>query len=114
VERSTTLAIAAFEREQSWQDGVLAGLETLLLFLDSEPLLARICLADALAGPPAALELRSLLFALLAPLLARAQLPSDEQPSPLTSTAVIASVAGILQEQFVHAREPMFMGSSAS
>jgi AcrR family transcriptional regulator len=112
MERSMTLAIAAFEREQSWQDGVLAGLEALLLFLDSEPLLARVCLVDALAGSPAVLELRSRLFACLVPLLdgARSQLPAEEQPSPLTSTAVIASVAGILQEQFVHFPEPIFIG----
>jgi len=82
------------------------------VFLDSEPALARFCLVDALAGPPAALELRACLLAHLRPLVDRARehLRVEEQPSSLTATATIASVTGILQEQFVRARRPVFVG----
>jgi AcrR family transcriptional regulator len=112
LERSTALVVAAFEGETSWQDGVLAGLEALLVFLDSEPLLARVCLVDALAGPHEAAELRARLLASSRPLLdrGREQLAPEHQPSPLTATATIALVAGILQEQFVERREPVFIG----
>ena len=112
MERSTALVIAAFEREQSWQDGVLAGLEALLMFLDSELILARVCLVEALAGPRAALELRARLFASLTPLLERARkdIPAEEQPPSLTAAATIASVAGILQEQYLRTPEPVFIG----
>jgi hypothetical protein len=55
--RSRALMVEAFERESSWEDGVFAGLEALLVFLDAEPALARVCLVEALAGPPVALRL---------------------------------------------------------
>jgi AcrR family transcriptional regulator len=112
LERSTTLVIAAFEREASWEDGVLAGLEALLVFLDSEPALARVCLVEAHGGPPAAMELRARLLAVLTPLLERARerLAVEEQPPSLTAAATIAAVAGILQEQLVVVREPVFVG----
>jgi hypothetical protein len=91
---------------------VLAGLEALLVFLDCEPVLARVCLVEALAGPRDALELRRRLFASLEPLLERAreQLAPEQQPSPLTAAATIALVAGVLQERLVEDREPTFVG----
>ncbi len=110
MERSTRLVIEAFEAGASWPDGVLAGLEALLVFLDSEPVLARVCLVEALAGPREAAELRARLFALLKPLLdrGRERLAPKQQPSQLTARATIALVAGILQEQFVEG-EPVFI-----
>jgi AcrR family transcriptional regulator len=112
LERSTALIIAAFERETSWEDGIFASLETLLVFLDSEPVLARMCVIEALSGPPAALECRARSLASLTPLLERARerLAAEEQPPSLTATATIAAVAGILQEQFAIARDPVFVG----
>jgi AcrR family transcriptional regulator len=110
MDRSMAPAIEAFEAEASWQDGVLAGLEALLVFLDSEPGLARVCLVEALAGPCEAAELRARLLALLKPLLdrAREQLTFEQQPSQLTATATIALVAGVLQYQFVGGGKPAF------
>ncbi len=109
--RSMTLVIEAFEAEASWRDGVLAGLEALLVFLDSEPVLARVCLVEALAGPREAAELRARLFASLKPLLdrGREQLAAEQQPSRLAATATIALVVGVLQEQFVVSEEPAFI-----
>jgi AcrR family transcriptional regulator len=111
LERSTGLVIEAFEAEASWQDGVLAGLEALLVFLDSEPALARVCLIEVLAGPRRAAELRARLFALLSPLLdrARGQLAPERQPSKLTAAATVALVAGVLQERLVEKPEPVFI-----
>jgi AcrR family transcriptional regulator len=111
TERSTSLVIEAFEAEASWQDGVLAALEALLVFLDLEPVLARVCLIEALAGPGEAAELRARLLALLRPLLdrGRGQLAPERQPSKLTATATVALVAGVLQEQFVEKAEPVFI-----
>lgn len=112
LERSTALVIEAFGRESSWEDGVLAGLEALLVFLDSEPQLARVCLVEALGGPPTALELRARLLASLTPLLegGREQLTAEQQPSSLTAPATIAAVASILQEHLLQTQEPEFVG----
>ncbi|HTA96334.1 MAG TPA: hypothetical protein VK730_01675 [Solirubrobacteraceae bacterium] len=99
LEHSTALILAAFEREALWEDGVLAGLEALLVFLDCEPAFAEVCLVEALSGPPAALEFRARLLAVLIPLLERARerLAVEDQPSSFTAQASIAAVAGILR-----------------
>lgn len=111
MERSIALVIEAFEREVCWQDGVLAGLQALLVFLDSEPQLARVCLVEALGGPPAALELRTRLLAFLTRLLERAreQLAEEQQPSSLIAPATIAAVAGILQDHLLQTPDPVFV-----
>ncbi len=111
IGRSTTLVIEAFEAELSWQDGVLAGLEALLVFLDSELVLARVCLVEALAGPPEAAELRARLFAALRPLLdrAREQLAPEQQPQKLAAAATIALVIGVLQEHLLASEQPTFI-----
>lgn len=112
MDRSMTLVIEAFDAEASWQDRVLAGLEALLMFLDSEPVLARVCLVEVQAGLPEAMNLRARLFAVLRPLLdcGREQLAFEKQPPNLAAAATIALVVGVLQEQFVEKRDPEFIG----
>ena len=101
----------AFEREPSWRSSILAGLEALLVLLDSEPALARVCLVDALAGPPAALELRAQLLHPLVGLVDRARdtLPSGAQPLPVTGEATVVAVAGILHARLVSLKAPPFI-----
>lgn len=110
--RCTVLIVEAFEAEMSWLDGVLAGLEALLVFLDREPELARVCLVESLAAPPATLKRRLDLLAPLKPLVdgAREQLSSDEQPIPLVAEATIASLVGILHARLVAGEAPPFIG----
>jgi AcrR family transcriptional regulator len=109
--RSVNLVRDAFESEQSWGAGVLAGLEALLTFLDSEPLLARVCLVEALAGPSAAIERRAQLLEPLATLVdgAREMLPTDKQPPEATAEAAIALVAGVLHTRLVTGQAPPFI-----
>ncbi|MGA9314479.1 MAG: TetR/AcrR family transcriptional regulator [Solirubrobacteraceae bacterium] len=109
--RSTALMVEAFEREPVWQDGVLAALEALLVFLDTEPASARVCLVESLAGPPSALLLRASMLEQLDPLVDRGRdlLSADQQPSAMTAGATIASVAGILHAQLVAGSAPPFV-----
>jgi AcrR family transcriptional regulator len=102
----------AFERETLWRSSVLAGLEALLVLLDSEPALARVCLVDALAGPPAALEHRAKLLEPLVSLVdgVRETLPADRQPPAVTAEAAVVSVAGILHARLVSGQAPPFIG----
>ncbi len=66
VERE--LAAAGLE-SLGWRERVRGGLWTILSFLDAEPLLARICVVQALHGGPQALERREQLLARLAAVL---------------------------------------------
>lgn len=49
----------AFARNAEWPERVLAGLAALLVFLDGEPQLARVCLVEAFATSPAGLSARA-------------------------------------------------------
>jgi AcrR family transcriptional regulator len=112
VTRCTVLIIEAFKAETSWLDGVLAGLEALLVFLDREPELARVCLVESLAGSQATLERRLDLLESLKPLVdgVREQLPNDDQPIPSVAEATIASLTGILHARLVAGKAPPFVG----
>ncbi len=98
MRRATALISAALAADRPWQERALAGLAALLGFLDSDPLLARVCLVEALAAGPAALEYRvrelEVLKHLVDGVIAQAQ--AGRQASTLSAEAVVASVAGIL------------------
>jgi AcrR family transcriptional regulator len=110
--RSTALMAKAFAEEDSWQDGVLAALAALLESLDREPLLARVCLLEMLAGSPEVLEHRARELAALNPLVdvGRKQARANGEPVELAAEASVASVAGILHTRLVTGEAPPFIG----
>jgi AcrR family transcriptional regulator len=59
AERAGALAAQAYEGESNWRDGVRSGLLALLSFMDEEPVLARLCVVEALAAGPKALTARA-------------------------------------------------------
>ena len=112
TEWPANLIAEAFQGQTSWRSGVLAGLEALLVFLDAEPALARVCVIDALAGPQEALEHRAQLLQPLIALVdsARETLPQAKQPPPIMAEAVVSSVAGLLHARLVSGQAPPFIG----
>jgi AcrR family transcriptional regulator len=111
MRRSIVLISEAYDRSASWQEGMLAGLAALLAFLDSEPLLARVCLVDALAAGQSALEYRARELELLKHMVdaALARAPGGHNASELTAEAVVASVAGILHARLITGEAPPFI-----
>ncbi len=99
LERVSGLIWEAARRESCWQDGVLAGIETALVFLESEPALARACLLEVVASSAEERARRTKLFNDLAALIdtARAHLSLERQPPDLTAEAALMSVLGILR-----------------
>ncbi len=111
MRRSTALITNAFEREGSWPDRVLAGLIALLDFLDTEPLFARICLVEAHAAGPAALDQRARELATLTPLLdagSSRALRDGDLPSVIAE-ATVAAVTGLLRNRLVADEAPPFI-----
>jgi AcrR family transcriptional regulator len=110
--RSTALMAKAFAEKNNWEDGVLAALAALLESLDREPLLARVCLLEMLAGSPEVLEHRARELAALNPLVdvGRAQARGGVEPVELAAEASVASVAGILHTRLVTGEAPPFIG----
>lgn len=109
--RSIARIFEAFEREQEWLDAVPCALSALLTFLDSEPQLARVCVVEALAAGPRALQCRQRELATLMPLIeAGRQSGSVQLPPGLAVEGVIASVLGVLHARLVSGQAPPFIG----
>jgi AcrR family transcriptional regulator len=101
----------AFEREDSWTGGVVAGLEALLLFLDEDPVRARVCLLERAAVPPAELGQRAQTLERLGLILdarVRKELPPERQPPLATSEATVLSVLGLLRRRLLNGDAPPF------
>jgi AcrR family transcriptional regulator len=86
--------------QASWCERVRGGLRTILSFLDREPLLARVCVVQALRGGPRVLARREEIFARLARVLDGGREESSrEQISGLTGEGLVGAAFTI-----VHAR----------
>lgn len=109
--RATTLIDDAFALEPSWSASVLAGLEALLVFLDSEPVAARACLLETVRVSPEALESLSHMLERLRLLVdgGRGCLSLERQPPAATAEAVVASILGILRGRLLASDVPPFV-----
>jgi AcrR family transcriptional regulator len=97
-ERANELLAEAFERENRWQDRLRIALASLLVLLDSEPLLAQIWFVEALAAGRWALDRREHNIALLRSTIVERLWPTprEEQPEPLILAGITASVLGLI------------------
>src|SRR5947209_11904942 len=46
LEEARALALDAYEQQPQWRDGMRAGLARLLMFMDAEPSLAKLCVVE--------------------------------------------------------------------
>jgi AcrR family transcriptional regulator len=111
MRRTTALVAEAFAGNGPWQEKAVVALTALLSLLDSDPLLARVCLVEALAAGPAALELRARELEVFKHMVdvAAGQAPGGGRTSLLSAEAVVASVAGILHTRLVTRVAPPFV-----
>lgn len=111
MRRSTAVIAAALERGGGLPEQAVAGLVALLGFLDSDPPLARVCLVEALAAGPAALEYRARELEMLKHMVdaAAGAATGERQVSMMSAEAVVASVAGMLHTRMVTGEAPPFM-----
>jgi AcrR family transcriptional regulator len=89
----------AYAREPSWRDGVRAALASLLVFLDSEPQLARVCVVEALGAGTLVLERRAAVMRQLAGAL-RSGAPRARggacEPRMLTAEAILGGAFSVI------------------
>jgi AcrR family transcriptional regulator len=99
LEQAGVVVERAFEREDLWLDGVRAALAGMLVLLDSEPALGRVCIVETLGAGPVVLEHRErVVRAFRTLIVARIEREIAEVP-PLAAEGVTASVMGV-----IHAR----------
>jgi AcrR family transcriptional regulator len=88
----------AYEREDGWRDGIRAGLAELLVFLDEEPALAKLCLVEALGAGPRVLERRAELLEDLAEVVDRGRFVTSavREPPEVAAEGVVGAVLAVL------------------
>jgi AcrR family transcriptional regulator len=81
-----------------WRERVRGGLWAILSFLDAEPVLARICVVQALHGGPAVLERRERLLARLAVVLdeGRGEGPRGAECTLVTAEGLVGGALGVV------------------
>jgi AcrR family transcriptional regulator len=102
VARIAERVLPAYAGEKRWRERVRAALAALLDFLDEEPEVGRLCVVEALAAGPRALERRTRVVEAVKRAvdegrgeMNRARLPAREPPA-LTAEGVVGSVSSVL------------------
>jgi AcrR family transcriptional regulator len=99
--------LEAYGAPGSWRERTRAALWAMLVFFDAHPAAARLCVVEALAAGPRALEDRG---EVLAGLIAavdegRSELPKGvRQPAPLTADGVVGAVFSVIHARILQAQ----------
>jgi AcrR family transcriptional regulator len=103
MDRMARVMSDAFAVEDDWLDGLLGAEAAVLTYLDSEPVLARVLLVEALGAGAWALERRERNIGILRDLILEHWpiLASGGPFPPLAAVGVMASVLGIMQGHLV-------------
>jgi len=98
LSQARLLASEAYERESSWRDGIRAALARLLVFMDDEPALARLCVVEALGAGERVLERRAEVLDELAAVIDRGRVltNANREPPEVTAEGVLGAVFAVL------------------
>lgn len=112
VERAGETAIVAYEAEDRWVDRVRAGLESLLVFFDEEPELARVCVVHALAAGPQALARRAEVLDTLIEAVEEGCRPTRAgiQPPSLTAESVVGGALAVIHARLLESSPKRLAG----
>ncbi len=91
----------------AWRGRVRQGLWTILAFFDREPLLARVCVVQALSGGPEVLERREAILAQLTAVVdeGRKSPRAAVQCTPLTAEGLVGAAFGILYTRLLKGQQ---------
>jgi AcrR family transcriptional regulator len=92
------IAQEAYTAEANWRDGVRAALAKLLLFMDEEPGLAKLCIVEALGAGERVLERRAKVLDELAEVIdrGRSATNSAREPPEVTAEGVVGAIFAVL------------------
>ena len=116
LEQIRARVVEAFEQESSWREGVRAGLAALLVFIDEEPELARLCVVDALGGGPRVLEERARVLERLRDVIdaGRTAATVKREPPRVTAEGVIGAVFAVIHTRLLERNPEPYIGLHGS
>ena len=111
VSQVCALVEEACAHEPRWRESVRCGLARLLMFLDEEPALARICLVEAQSAGVKILERRAQLLRELADIvdLGRSATVAAREPADITAEGVVGAVFTVLHTRLLERSEQPFV-----
>ncbi len=104
VAQAARTVLSAYGEEVKWRERIRAGLLALLVFCEEQPSLARLCVVEALAAGPRALERRAevldqLLWAVEE---GRSERPSRvPEPPPLAAEGAVGAVLSVIHRRLI-------------
>jgi AcrR family transcriptional regulator len=111
LSQAARTVMPAYRGSGSWRERTRAALWALLVFFDGHPAAARLCVVEALAAGPRALERRQEVVQLLIAAVdeGRAEVPKgSRQPPPLTADGVVGAVLSVIHARLLGPRrEPL-------
>jgi AcrR family transcriptional regulator/DNA-binding MarR family transcriptional regulator len=99
--------LLAYDAPGGWRERIRGALGALLVFFDTHPALARLCVVEALAAGPAALERRKGVLAKLVEAVdeGRVEVPKgSRQPPPLTADGVVGAVLAVIHGRLLESK----------
>lgn len=92
------IAEEAYAGESSWREGVRTALARVLMFMDEEPGLARLCIVEALGAGERVLECRGKALDELAEVVdrGRAATNASREPPDVTAEGVVGAIFAVL------------------
>jgi AcrR family transcriptional regulator len=104
IARAAWVVLPAYRAQTRWCEQMRAGLLALLAFFEEEPLLAQLCIVQALAAGPRVLERRSEAIETIARAVdeGRSQSPTRlPDPSPLAAEAAVGAVLSVIHQRLL-------------
>jgi len=104
VAQAARSVLPAYEGEARWRERVRAALLALLVFFEEEPALARLCVVEALAAGPRALERRAQVLDQLLGAVdqGRVERPARvPEPSPLAAEGAVGAVLSVIHRRLL-------------
>jgi AcrR family transcriptional regulator len=96
--QASSIARDAYESESTWRDGIRAALARLLMFMDEEPGLAKLCVVEALGAGERVLDRRAKVLDELAVIIdrGRAATNATREPPEVTAEGVVGAIFAVL------------------
>jgi AcrR family transcriptional regulator/DNA-binding MarR family transcriptional regulator len=110
VEQARAIATEAYEREPGWREGIRSALASLLVFMDEEPGLAKLCVVEALGASERVLEHRARVLDELATVIDRGRFVASgtNEPPDVTAEGVVGAVFAVMHARVLDGgREPL-------
>ncbi len=103
LSQASLITREAYERESVWREGVRSALGRLLVFMDEEPGLAKLCVVEALAAGEKVLERRAQILDEIAEVIdhGRFLTNTSREPPAVTAEGIVGGVFAVLHTRLL-------------